>query len=232
MANKMAVEKDIVKWISCLLNSVHDPDLVILFGLTSIMRDAEIRSWWNDERGLYVDWERPRERQFRGYSKKSLLYREWQVQNARRHRMRIVIWPNHPSRAPFTDFDTWKLSVREYLEIDSECRHHAAAVPPKARKRSIHTPSVAAVTGKIFQTCRGKNTMAMNSHLRKGEPVSADYVSERTGIPLPRVKQHLATKRNRLVLRNGRASSKEEVMRHVPSAFKLSNCSLAQSSFG
>jgi hypothetical protein len=102
--------------VSKLLNETHSPDLVVLFGLNGILKDDEISGWWN-ESGLPVDWKNPPNTlRFNGYSQTNYYFREWTVKNSKNHPIRLVIWPNHPSRPPFSDLSIWKQSVNEYFD--------------------------------------------------------------------------------------------------------------------
>ena len=107
-------EPDVTRWVSRLLNTYHNPDLVVLFGLSKSLRDVKVRKWCNWSGDLAIDWSRPDStRTFTGYEK-DYKYREWTVQNAQGHTMKVVIWPNHPAR--FFNMKLWKLSVDEYLD--------------------------------------------------------------------------------------------------------------------
>lgn len=125
-AGRGSIEPDIIRWVSRILNTVHRPDLVVMFGLWGILQDEEIARWWN-EGGLTVDWRTPCQTwPFNGQP--TYRYREWAVHNELGHGFRIVIWPNHPSRPPFTrDLAMWRLSAREYLD------HLASDMPRYAR---------------------------------------------------------------------------------------------------
>lgn len=120
-ASKRAIERPIVEWVTKLLNTVYAPDLVVLFGLGSIMTDRDVSNWWNTAEGLKVDWKKPMNvlpfnpDRMRSY-KRSYKYREWIIENAIGHRLRLVIWPNHPSRPPFTNMDIWNQSITKYLK--------------------------------------------------------------------------------------------------------------------
>ncbi len=117
LATKKDVEEVYVKWVSTLLNETHSPDLVILFGLNTILSDDEISGWWNTESGLPVNWKKPDNiKDFSSYSVRNLIFREWSVTNSMNHSIRLVIWPNHPSRPPFTDLTIWEQSVDEYMD--------------------------------------------------------------------------------------------------------------------
>ncbi|MFZ1545947.1 MAG: hypothetical protein WAT12_02445 [Candidatus Nitrotoga sp.] len=115
-ASKNDVEKDVVEWVSYLLNSIHEPDVVILFGLNSILKDQEVSSWWNHNGGIKVNWSKPDNiSAFEKYTNKNLKFRTWFVTNERNKKFQIVIWPNHPSRPPFKNFDIWEESVNEFV---------------------------------------------------------------------------------------------------------------------
>lgn len=115
-ATKKDVEEAYVKWVSDLLNETHSPDLVVLFGLNNILKDDDISGWWN-ESGLPINWNNPTNTfRFNGYNQINYHFREWSVKNSKNHPIRLVIWPNHPSRPPFSDLSIWKQSVNEYLD--------------------------------------------------------------------------------------------------------------------
>ena len=117
--SKPVIEQDVVQWVSRLLNTVHNPDLIVLFGLLKILqdRDQEVSSWWNCKGGLQINWNKPdHQRIFSGYTKKALRYREWIAHNSQGNDVRVVTWPQHPSKPPFThDMKMWESSVAEGL---------------------------------------------------------------------------------------------------------------------
>lgn len=107
------IEEDYVKWVSQLLNSTHSPDLVILFGLRGKLANQEKAKWWNHDKGLYVDWREPNESiQFTGYANGGYSFKEWSMVNSNGHPIRLVMWPNHPSRLFGT---AWENSVNKYI---------------------------------------------------------------------------------------------------------------------
>ncbi|MDO8895442.1 hypothetical protein [Nitrosomonas sp.] len=109
------VEEEYVKWASKLVNCNHNPDLVILFGLSRIIRDRKVNQWWNHQTGIQIDWEKPDyTREFSANGKK-YKHRLWTATNSNGHQIKIDIWPNHPSRHPFGSFDLWKQSVDEFI---------------------------------------------------------------------------------------------------------------------
>lgn len=115
-ATKHDVEEDVVKWVSSLLDRIHKPELVILFGLNSILKDEEISSWWNHSQGLTVPWSTPHEqRRLTSYHGRSYRFREWRVKASSGNELKLLMWPNHPSRPPFRNIEFWQRTVREYI---------------------------------------------------------------------------------------------------------------------
>ena len=115
-ATKNDVEEDVVKWVSRLLDRIHKPEIVILFGLNGILKDDTISSWWNHSKGLTVPWSTPHEeRRLMSYQGRNYRFREWRVTASNGNEIKLVIWPNHPSRPPFRNAEIWQRAVREYL---------------------------------------------------------------------------------------------------------------------
>jgi hypothetical protein len=164
-ANKNVVESDVIAWVSRLLNTVHNPDLVVLFGLGAILRDSMVAADWNCEGGLLIDWNTPHQKRLlSGYAYQ---YREWTVQNAQGHDVQIVLWPNHPSKHPFADMKVWKRSVDEYLGLEISdplpVHHHA----PVVRKTVMKVPTRAGAPGwgLTFGSVPGTAAMRVNCQL-------------------------------------------------------------------
>jgi len=115
-ASTADVERDYVEWVSYLLNTKFKADLVVLFGLKKILTNETVNAWWNHDKGLKIDWNSPSEiLPFEGYTKRSYKFRIWRAENQLGHKSLIVLWPNHPSRAPFRNLDVWRASVSEFL---------------------------------------------------------------------------------------------------------------------
>lgn len=113
-------QEEFVKWASTLTNTIHNPDTVILLGLKTIIRNDRISKWWNHANGLIIDWKKPTSTT--PFPSKSRTYRfeEWQVTNSHHTKIRVILWPNHPSRAPFGGMEGWERSVLEYFSISRD----------------------------------------------------------------------------------------------------------------
>jgi hypothetical protein len=111
------VEPGIVSWISGLLGSVLNAQVVICFGINSVLTSPEVSELWNDAPGsLHVNWASPQRLvPFDKYS-----FRLWDAMCAEGERVLVCTWPNHPSRHPFAgppDSAQWLSAVREYCDI-------------------------------------------------------------------------------------------------------------------
>lgn len=112
------VDEDIVEWVSYLVNSKLSPKLIVLFGLWKILNDKKIADCWNHTNGLQIDWSTPaRIVYFKGYNKKKLKYRIWEATDKTGNQINLIMWPNHPSRPPFTSLDFWQKSIDQLPEI-------------------------------------------------------------------------------------------------------------------
>ena len=56
------------------------------------------------------------EHRFRGYERSRLAFQEWDCTGLSGNKMKIVQWPQHPSRAPFTSFPLWQQACREFAD--------------------------------------------------------------------------------------------------------------------
>jgi len=120
-AEKSDVDPQYINWASTLLNQKLKPDLVVLFGLKNILKDKSVRDSWNAGSGLRIDnWSKPNNTiDFSDKEAKSKYsFYEWTVTNALGHPIKIVLWPNHPSRPPFSDFKKWEQAVNQYVNSD------------------------------------------------------------------------------------------------------------------
>lgn len=134
-ATKNTLQPEYVKWASRFLASTIRPETIILFGYVGYInqRESSFIEDWNCEGGLSTPWNNLSKTHFCCGNRRRLSYREWSFRRDDGSNIRIVIWPNHPSRPPFRNFDIWKRSVDEFIaSIDqkkSTCSAPAIAMP-------------------------------------------------------------------------------------------------------
>ena len=114
-ANNDSVEKEFAKWVPDILLQTLRPKVIVLVGLTSLLKKHPNLSGWMASSGnLEVNWESPDEVfTFKSYTNKKMLFRVWDIKSSECSTTKIISWPNHPSRSPMTDKNMWSASVSE-----------------------------------------------------------------------------------------------------------------------
>ncbi|HMO86594.1 MAG TPA: hypothetical protein PKC18_16910 [Lacipirellulaceae bacterium] len=114
-ANKQAVDPTYARWVPRVVMEKLRPRIIIMLGLLSLLKDHEaIRRDFASSGLIRIDWKRPdREFRFEQYQQKKLLFRTWRISRPDGGVTTVVSWPNHPSRAPMTNVDLWRASIRE-----------------------------------------------------------------------------------------------------------------------
>ena len=57
------------------------------------------------------------------YQEKRYTFREWDCVGPAGNELKVVQWPQHPSRAPFTNRETWRGACREFAERNGQLLH-------------------------------------------------------------------------------------------------------------
>ena len=116
-ARDVEVSPDFARWV---LETVRDslrPRILVLLGLGGKLKKERSLCALFEETFSNFLLRRPHDViRFRGYQKKSLKFREWFVRGPKGNEMLIVMWPQHPSRSPFTNIDYWTVSCGEFKE--------------------------------------------------------------------------------------------------------------------
>ncbi len=115
-ANVVTQEK-MATWVTTVISNHLRPRYVIGVGLTTALKNPEIQKSMSALGRNSVDFTKPtRVKPFEGYPKKNLYFREWDFERPDGRSLTLVLWPQHPSRAPFTNAQIWNQSVSEYCE--------------------------------------------------------------------------------------------------------------------
>ena len=107
------IEDDFVAWASSLVNKIHNPDVVILLGLKNIIKNADVSRRWNHSGGLKINWNNPDDNILFPYGKNSYAFELWRVVNSHGKEVKVVLWPNYPSR--IFGMENWRQSVETFL---------------------------------------------------------------------------------------------------------------------
>ena len=114
-ASEVTVQRELANWVARVISGGLRPRYVIGLGLTSALRRPDVQTALSKLGTNVVDFTKPdRVRPFSGYQKMNLVYREWDFIRPDGGMLTFVSWPQHPSRAPFTNSQIWSDSVSEY----------------------------------------------------------------------------------------------------------------------
>lgn len=116
-AKSGSVEVPIIQWVSELLLSHLRPRVVVLFGLkTILLKNKEYQEAWNHKHGLQINWAKSsREIHLNGRTKEK--FSIWDSFRDDNETVKVVMWPNHPSRCPFTNRIEWTKSVEQFTTL-------------------------------------------------------------------------------------------------------------------
>lgn len=110
------VEPKIVTWLSGLLGSRLPVRVLVCVGLNAILKEPAVSHLWNNAPcALRVEWDSPQVSEpFQGYR-----FRLWRAQRSDGEPVLVCMWPNHPSRVPFTGpiGQNWQAAVDRFCGI-------------------------------------------------------------------------------------------------------------------
>ncbi len=109
-SSEVKYDPNLVRWVLRTIIDKLRPDHLICIGLKS---EAKVIL---PQIAQGIDATRPdRVLTFRAYAKRSLTYQEWSVKRNDSATTRVVLWPQHPGKAPFTNAQLWQASIDEYV---------------------------------------------------------------------------------------------------------------------
>ena len=110
-ASEVDVDLDFVRWLLKTIKHKLRPRFLVCLGLNDKLKKEPIRSAFETTFVLKLD-EPDDKYRFDGY-----FFREWNVAEGQ---LKIVFWPNHPSRHPFTNLENWKTACEEFKNRNSK----------------------------------------------------------------------------------------------------------------
>ena len=112
-AKEAPLEKDYCRWVPDVLMDYLKPCYLILVGLNGLKKS---NGEFDPCNRLRIDWNRPEvEFPFVAYTPSQYRFRLWKRKRSDGRTMNIVMWPQHPCRAPMTNSRTWQESGREFI---------------------------------------------------------------------------------------------------------------------
>lgn len=110
-SSKIEFDTSFISWVLRTAVDTLQPDFLICLGLKG--RISEILPVIDSS----IDFTRPHRAQaFQAYQSKALKWSEWKLRRPDGTFTRLVLWPQHPSRAPFSNKTLWDRSVVEYAQ--------------------------------------------------------------------------------------------------------------------
>jgi len=115
-----AIDPRIAEWVPKIITTMLRPRVVIGFGLKGLLNGNKLRTAWgsSNEFSVVVS-KRPRDViPFEGNT--SYKFRIWDLPSGEGSKCTFVLWPNHPSRVPFSGSEesiAWQASIKQCLGI-------------------------------------------------------------------------------------------------------------------
>ena len=101
------------RWVLRTIRDRLRPRYLVCFGLKS---KREALGLLEETFDAFARGKPHAEHRFRGYDRSRLVFQEWDCTGPSGNKMKIVQWPQHPSRAPFTSFPFWQQACREFAD--------------------------------------------------------------------------------------------------------------------
>lgn len=108
-AADVKTDAKLMQWVTETITQRLRPDYLICLGLKARIKDVLplISSHFDSGRPM---------RSFRFDAQPKLKYQEWLLERSDKSQMRVVFWPQHPSRAPFSNGELWQASIVQYAQ--------------------------------------------------------------------------------------------------------------------
>jgi hypothetical protein len=115
-----AVDSKVALWVSTVIATQLKPRVIIGFGLRSLIYKAKLKEAWGAPSPLSIIRETNPFREERLKTHPHLKFRLWTLSLEDGIQSLFVLWPNHPSRAPFSgDFlgTPWQSAIKQCVSI-------------------------------------------------------------------------------------------------------------------
>ena len=111
-----------VKFGRWVLRTIRDrlrPRFLICLGLKGKPEAIKLLA-----QAFAIDAVKPQVHGLACYQERRLVFREWDCEGSVGNPIKLVLWPQHPSRAPFTNSKIWRHACQEFAD-----RHHGLIRP-------------------------------------------------------------------------------------------------------
>lgn len=118
-ASKVGIDERFARWVLRTIRDGLRPRFLIGLGLIGKPEVMELLA-----RAFKIDAVKPQEHALACYQARRLIFREWDCEGSAGNPIKLVLWPQHPSRAPFTNLEIWRNACQEFVD-----RHHGLIRP-------------------------------------------------------------------------------------------------------
>lgn len=110
-ASDVRVDEEFGRWVLRTIRDGLRPRLLVCFGLKGKPEAMELLA-----QAFGIDTAAAHEHRLACYKPKRLLFREWDCEGSGGNPIKLVLWPQHPSRAPFTHLEIWRNASEEFAD--------------------------------------------------------------------------------------------------------------------
>lgn len=110
-ASRVAINPTFAEWVLRTIKCQLRPRWLVCLGLKGKLEQEPLRQIF--ESIFELNLGKPDEQHQLLASNKKYFFREWQV-DAGSDPLTVVLWPNHPSRPPFGDFELWRGACEQF----------------------------------------------------------------------------------------------------------------------
>mgnify|MGYP001189453794 CR=1 FL=1 len=116
-ASRVQVDPHFASWILLNIRDRLRPRFLICLGLGGyLQKNPTVRDLFGEVFPEFQLSKPHHEFQFQSYTVQNLRFREWDVRGPNGNEIKIILWPQHPSRAPFTNLGHWQAACDEFAE--------------------------------------------------------------------------------------------------------------------
>ena len=108
-ASDVRIDEKFGRWVLRTIRDGLRPRFLICLGLKGKPSAIELLV-----QAFKIDAVKPHEHALACYRERRLIFREWDCEGSAGNPIKLVMWPQHPSRAPFTNLEIWRNACQEF----------------------------------------------------------------------------------------------------------------------
>ena len=108
-ASDVRIDEKFGRWVLRTIRDGLRPRFLVCFGLKGKPEAMELLA-----HAFGIDPATPHEHRLECYERKRLVFREWDCEGSTGNPVKLVLWPQHPSQAPFTNMNIWRNACQEF----------------------------------------------------------------------------------------------------------------------